>query len=135
MSIRNNCLFVGRLGDSPELSYTANEKPMVKFSLAVSERRPSADGGEWEEQTVWTRFVLFGRMAESFEQIVQKGDLVAISSRYATNKWEDEEGVTQYSHNFIVERWELLTKARANQNSEEEVVWDTDEEETTEIPF
>ena len=61
MSSLNKALILGRLGQDPELRYTANQTPVVSLNLATSEYRPATANGEKQEHTEWHRVIVWER--------------------------------------------------------------------------
>lgn len=57
-------ILIGNLGSDPESRYTQTGKQIVQFSVAVNERRPTKDSGEWLDYTTWCRVKVMGRQAE-----------------------------------------------------------------------
>lgn len=79
---------LGHLGHDPSLNYTRENVPVVKFSVAVGEKR-----GE-KEHTEWFNAVIFDKQAENAKKYLHKGDLVLITGKLETRSYE-KEGVTR----------------------------------------
>lgn len=56
---------IGDVGRDPEMSYNPQGKAVTKFSLAVNNRRGSAEGERWPEDTVWLDVIAWERLAET----------------------------------------------------------------------
>ena len=100
----NKVILVGRVGAEPK-----SNKTVTTFSLATSEYY-TVDG-ERKEQTEWHRCVTFGRLAETVQQWVAKGQLLAIEGRIRTSSYE-KDGETRYSTDILVSKLEMLSKGK-----------------------
>jgi single-strand DNA-binding protein len=69
---------VGNAGSDPEMRYTPSGTAVTNFSLAINVRVPR--DGEWVVETIWVRVTCWGRMAETANQYIKKGDRVLVSS-------------------------------------------------------
>lgn len=70
-------LLVGRLGDDPELRYTADNVPVCSFRLAVNKQWTSAEG-EPAQQTTWFRVTTWRRQAEVAAGYLRQGRQVLV---------------------------------------------------------
>ena len=61
----NNCVFMGRLTDEPDMRYTRSNKPVTTFRIAVSRRA--------SDTTDFIPCVTYGAQAEFVSQWFQKG--------------------------------------------------------------
>ncbi|HCM8928456.1 TPA: single-stranded DNA-binding protein [Salmonella enterica subsp. enterica serovar Paratyphi B] len=104
MSIRgiNKVILIGFLGNVPEIRYMPNGNAVAHFSLATSETWRSKQTGEMKELTEWHRVVLFGKLAEVAGEYLRKGSQVYIEGQLRTRSWDDNNGVTRYTTEVIV---------------------------------
>ncbi|HAG2284200.1 TPA: single-stranded DNA-binding protein [Salmonella enterica] len=104
MSIRgiNKVILIGFLGNAPEIRYMPNGNAVAHFSLATSETWRSKQTGEMKELTEWHRVVLFGKLAEVAGEYLRKGSQVYIEGQLRTRSWDDNNGVTRYTTEVIV---------------------------------
>lgn len=91
MASYNRVTLLGNLGQDPELRYTQNQTSVTSFSIATTEYRKSADGGN-QSVTDWHRIVVWGRQAENCSKYLRKGQPVFIEGRLQTRTWEDQSG-------------------------------------------
>lgn len=98
----NRCEFIGRLGKDPELRYAANGDPVCNFSLACSWKTKDKEGTEW------VRCTSFGKLAEICGQYLKKGSQVFVAGRMTTRKWQNKQGVDQYSTEINVDQLQML---------------------------
>ena len=115
----NRLSIVGRLGDFPEMRYTANGLAVTRISLGVSNDRFDKDTEEWEERTDWIPVTFFGFKAENLAERINKGDLLYVECRVSNNKF-DKEGVTVYTFNFIGDTYERMSFGNHTRDEEEE---------------
>ncbi|EAO8183398.1 single-stranded DNA-binding protein [Salmonella enterica] len=104
MSVRgiNKVILIGFLGNAPEIRYMPNGNAVAHFSLATSETWRSKQTGEMKELTEWHRVVLFGKLAEVAGEYLRKGSQVYIEGQLRTRSWDDNNGVTRYTTEVIV---------------------------------
>lgn len=98
----NRCEFIGRLGRDPELRYAPSGDAVCNFSLACSWKTKEKEGTEW------VRCTSFGKLAEICGQYLKKGSQVYVSGRMTTRKWQNKQGVDQYSTEVNVEQLQML---------------------------
>ena len=82
-------LEIGRLAQDPDLNYTDDGTPYVKFALA--------DGRTKEDETQWINVIDFGDSAENHAQYLSKGDIAAVIGPLDLGKWKDDQDNTRYS--------------------------------------
>lgn len=100
----NSVNLTGRLTRDPEVRYTADQKAVARFSIAVDRHtRP----GE-EKQADFPNIVAFGKTAERVETFLNKGRMVGISGRIQTGSYVNKDGVKVYTTDVIAERVDFL---------------------------
>lgn len=82
--------FTGNLGGDAEQRYTANNDPVVSFSVAIK------SGYGQKESTVWAKCSLWGKRGEAIAQYLTKGTQVAVSGELSVREWE-KDGVKRSS--------------------------------------
>jgi len=87
----NQCNFIGRVGQDPEVRYIPSGLAVVDFSIAVGFKTKT------EEKTEWVKVVAWDKLAELVGKYVKKGNQVFVSGRMQTDKWEDKEGIKRYT--------------------------------------
>ena len=90
MSI-NKVMLSGNLTRDPELRSTSGGYPVLKFGLAVNERRRNNQTGEWEDRPNFFDCTMFGARAEAVSRFLSKGSKVAVEGRLQWNQWQDRE--------------------------------------------
>lgn len=96
----NKAILVGRLGQNPELRYTANQTPVCTLNVATNDRRKDPSGN-WVDHTEWHRVVVFGKTAENCTAFLEKGREVYVEGRIQTRKWQDSKGVERYTTEIV----------------------------------
>lgn len=102
----NKVTLIGRLGSDPEMTYTNDQTPIAKFSVATTSSYKK------EEQTEWHRITFFGKVAEVCGLYLKKGALVYIEGRLRTNEWEDKNGVKRSTTEIIGGELKMLDKKK-----------------------
>jgi len=92
----NKVIIVGRLGQDPELRYTAGQQAVAKLNVATSEQWKDKQGQK-QERTEWHRIVVWGKLAEICGQHLTKGRQVYVEGRLQTRQWEDKQGQKRYT--------------------------------------
>jgi single-strand DNA-binding protein len=98
----NKVILIGNLGQAPEIRYMPNGGAVANLSLATSETWRDKATGEPKEKTEWHRVVVFGKLAEVAGEYLSKGSKVYIEGQLQTRKWQNEQGVDQYTTEIVV---------------------------------
>jgi len=80
--------FVGRLTRGAEMKYTSGGAAICSFSIATDSRVKKGD--QWIDEPSYWDVDLWGKTAESVNQYLTKGKLVAISGSIRIEKWEND---------------------------------------------
>jgi single-strand DNA-binding protein len=93
-------IVIGNLGRDPEKRYTADGRPVTRFSVAATTRRRERDG-EWADHTEWFSVTVFGRQAETLAERVAKGTRVYVEGRLESRQYETQSGGKGFSLDVI----------------------------------
>ena len=104
----NKVILLGNLGQDPEIRYTQNQKQVANLSIATSESWTDRQTGQKQEKTEWHRVVFFDRLAEVVGQYLKKGSKVYIEGKIQTRKWQNQQGVDQYTTEIIGNEMQML---------------------------
>lgn len=104
----NQCNFIGRLGNDPEIRYMPDGKAAANISIGCSEKWKDKQTGEQKERTEWVRCSAFGKLAEIMGEYLRKGSLVYISGKMQTRKWQDQSGQDRYTTEIVVSEMKML---------------------------
>ena len=121
---------IGNVG-SVEIKAIKGGKKLAVLSVATSERWKrdnGANGDEWTEKTLWHRVAVFGGPpprgdsradaqdhVERIEAQVQKGTRVRLVGQVRPASYDDANGVTRYTVEFVVGPFgdvEILARAK-----------------------
>ena len=109
----NKVILVGRLGQKPELRFTAGGSAVSNMSLATNETRRDQAGNN-QEHTEWHRIVVFGKTAEFCSNYLESGSLIYIDGRIQPRSWEDRDGVKRYSTEIVANAVTPLSPTRSS---------------------
>lgn len=94
-TLKNSVRLVGNLGTDPEVKNLENNRKMVKLNLATNESYKN-NKGETVTETNWHNIVIWGMQAKFAEDMLKKGDEVAIEGKLATRNYVDKDGNKRY---------------------------------------
>jgi single-strand DNA-binding protein len=106
----NRCEFIGRLGKDPEVRYTADSNAICNFSIAVGYKTAT------KETTEWVRITAFGKLAGICADYLKKGSQVFVAGRMTTRKWQNKDGVDQYTTEVVADQMQMLGGRTAEAN-------------------
>jgi len=104
----NKVIIVGNVGQDPEVKFTSGGAAVANLSVATSETWKDKQTGQPQERTEWHRVVFFGRLAEIVGEYVRKGSKVYIEGSLRTRKWQNQQGVDQYTTEINASEMQLL---------------------------
>jgi single-strand DNA-binding protein len=110
----NKVILVGRLGNEPDVRYTAAGLAIATISLATNFSTKDRQTGEWREETEWHRVVFFDRLAEIVKQYLHKGSQIYVEGRLRTNKWQDQNGQDRYTTEIVAREMQMLDSRNAD---------------------
>jgi single-strand DNA-binding protein len=111
----NRCEFIGRLGKDPEVRYSGEGNAICNFSIAVGYKAKE------KETTEWVRVVAFKKLAEICGEYLRKGSQVYIAGRMTTRKWQNKDGVDQYTTEVVADHMQMLgNKSEESPKSQED---------------
>jgi single-strand DNA-binding protein len=112
MASLNKIMVIGNVGRDPELRMTPTGKPVTEFSVAVNRVFNDGGSGERREETEWFRIVCWQRLAETAQQLIQKGRLVYVEGRLQTRNWTDREGKERTTVEIVANDFRVLDSRR-----------------------
>ena len=95
MSGINKVILVGRLGTDPEVK-SLGDNTVCNFSMATSESWNDKSGNK-QEKTEWHKVVVWGKLVGICGEYLKKGSQAYVEGSLQTRKWDNKEGVTQYT--------------------------------------
>lgn len=112
MSI-NKVMISGNLTRDPELRETSSGMAVLKFGVAVNDRRRNQQTGEWEDYPNFVDCTMFGNRATSVNRFISKGSKVAIEGKLRFSSWE-KDGQRRSKLEVIVDEIEFMTNRNNN---------------------
>ena len=100
-TLKNSVRLVGNLGMDPEIKNFDNNRKLAKLALATNEWYKN-DKGERVTETQWHNVVIWGTQAKFAEEMLKKGDEVAIDGKLASRSYVDKDGNKKYVTEIVV---------------------------------
>ena len=101
----NKVIFIGRNTKDLELKQTLSGSSAIEFGIAVKRPFRNANG---ESESDFFNCIAYGRLAETINRFVKKGDLIGIEGRLQTRNYTNREGNKIYVTEIIVDNCEFL---------------------------
>lgn len=128
----NTVQMTGRLTADPVLKKTTSGKSVCSFTLAV--KRPMV-----KDITDFHNFVVWNQGAEYLCKYGVKGNVVAVTGKLTTRKWEDKDGNNRIAVEVVADTVELIggqqTEKKPNVNVGGNDVEFEDFDDDEELPF
>lgn len=105
----NKFFAIGNLTRDPELSETASNIPVCRFSIAVNRRFSSNDETDFFNITAWRQ------LAERVAKYVKKGNKIAVAGSIQIRNYEDNNGQKRTSVDVVAEEIEFLFQKQNNE--------------------
>ena len=100
-TLKNSVRLVGNLGMDPEVKSFDNNRKLAKIAIATNESYKN-DKGERITDTQWHNLVLWGAQAQLAEDLLRKGDEIAVEGRLASRSYVDKDGNKRYTTEVVV---------------------------------
>lgn len=104
----------GTLGQKPELRHTTNGREVCTVGVAHNTRWKGQDG-QLHEKTDWFNVKLFGKLAVTAHNYLDKGSRVFLEGNISTSKY-DKNGVTIYATDLIADKMIFLSSKKEDQH-------------------
>ena len=101
----NKVIITGRITKDPELKYTQNGLPNLRFAIACDRVQRDASGNH---QADFVNCVAFSQQADFISRFIKKGYMMLIEGRIQTGQFQGQDGQVRYTTDVIVERVENL---------------------------
>ncbi|MFZ4711878.1 MAG: single-stranded DNA-binding protein, partial [Zwartia sp.] len=108
MASVNKVILMGNLGRDPEVRYSPDGAAVCNVSIATTSSWKDKTSGERREETEWHRVVFYNRLAEIAGEYLKKGRPVYVEGRIKTRKWQNKEGVDQFTTEVVADNMQLL---------------------------
>ena len=103
----NKVILVGNLGQDPEGRFTPQGTAVTNLSVATNESWKDQNG-DTQEKTEWHRVVMYGKMAETANEYMKKGQMVYVEGRLQTREWEDQNQVKRRTTEIRCDSFTML---------------------------
>ena len=105
----NKVILVGHVGQDPVQRFTQSGTAITNVSIATNESWKNQNG-ELQDRTEWHRIVLYGKMAETANDFLKRGQQVYVEGRLATNEWTDNNDIKQKTTEVRCDMFTMLGK-------------------------
>ena len=112
----NKVILVGNLGQVPEGRFTPQGTAVTNLNVATNESWKD-QSGEVQDRAEWHRVVMYGKMAETANEYMHKGQLVYIEGRLQTREWEDKNQIKRKTTEIRCDNFTMLGRRGDNQNT------------------
>ena len=137
MASFNKVILMGNLTRNPALKYTASNKEVCEFGLAVNRRF-----GDDKEEVIFVDVLAWGKLAETCNKYLEKGNPVLIDGRLQLDQWEDKNtGQKRSRLRVVAEKVEFMRgNSEASESTTESTYQEPQEPQVSEeneddIPF
>ena len=103
----NKVILIGRLGQDPELKYTASGTAVLNLSIATNTSYKDKDGN-YVDTTEWNRVVIWRKTAEAIANMAKKGSRVYVEGKLQTRSWDDQNGNKRYTTEVQADQVQML---------------------------
>ena len=100
----NVVVLSGRLTDAPRVRYTADNKAIANFTLAVDYSK---------DETAFINCVAFGRNGEFAEKYLHKGTKILVEGRIQTGSYTNKDGQKVYTTDVVLDDIEFAESKNA----------------------
>lgn len=88
----------------PELRYTSNNIPYVRFTLAVNKPRVK----DKEQETDFINCIAWHKPAEVIDKYFDKGSQIVVNGRIQTGNYTDKDGNKKTTTDILVEEFDFI---------------------------
>ena len=86
----NHVTISGNLTKDPQMMSTQGGTGILKFSVAVSDRKRNPQTGQWEDVAHFVDCVMFGKRTEPLSKMLKKGQRVYVDGKLSYSSWEKD---------------------------------------------
>jgi len=108
-TLRNQVQLIGHIGQDLETRSFDSGMTLAKAPFATNDYYRN-NQGEKVQDTQWHNIVAWGKTAELMQQMVKKGDELAVKGKLMHRKYEDTSGQTRYVTEVVVNEFIKLGK-------------------------
>lgn len=108
----NNVTLVARLTQAPELKGS-----ILPLRLAFTTRQKNGD--QWEDKSNFIDAVVFGRVGEALQPMLEKGTRVVVSGNLEWREWEANDGSKRSTVQLLARNVQIVDGRRAGGASQD----------------
>ena len=109
----NKVILIGNLGKDPELKMLPSGQAVANFSLATTESWKNAQG-ERQSKTEWHQISIFGKLAETAEKWLRKGQSLMVEGRINYREYTDQQGAKRTATTIRCDNFVMLGSKDGN---------------------
>lgn len=117
MNVRNHIHLTGNLGADPTTVTLKSGQTATEFSLATNEYFRDGDGNR-QTRTEWHKIKAYGKLAELFDEHLQRGSQISIVGSMRYRKWMDKHEQVRTSAEVIAEEFTFLSSGKRSEQKE-----------------
>ncbi|MBC1521852.1 single-stranded DNA-binding protein [Listeria aquatica] len=125
----NQVTLVGRLTKDPELQFTADDKTVLNFTLALNR---FGKAKRHEQDADFIPCVTWGKRAEEMSHYCDKGTLIGVVGELQTRSYLNKEEKRVFVVEVLVRKIRYLSSNRGNLKEKESSMQGNNEDETNE---
>ena len=126
----NNVELLGRIGNDPEMSYTASGIAVTQLRLATDRgRKNGEDAADWHTVVVWDK------IGEAVAEYVQKGQRLYVAGRLVQSSWEGDDGQWRYRTEVHAQDVVFLASSRNGNGGNNDSYANADTQADDDLPF
>ena len=112
----NKVFLIGNLTRDPELTETANNVQICRFSIAVAR---NYNGSDCERKTDFFNVTAWRGLGETVSRYAHKGNKIAVSGSIELRNYEDSQGVKRTAIDIIAQDVEFLTPRQSDSSDDD----------------
>jgi single-strand DNA-binding protein len=116
----NSVTIAGNLGKDAELKSSQSGTAVLRFGVAVNERRKDQQGN-WSDYTNWVSCVMFGKRAQAVAQYLTKGTKVSVQGKLHYSSWQGKDGTSRSKLEVMVDELEFMSRENQQQQYQQPV--------------
>jgi single-strand DNA-binding protein len=113
----NLVVLKGGLVRDPDVRYTVDGKPIVRFTLACGYARKQADG-TYQEEVDYPQCLAFGHTANAIAKYCKKGSQIIVEGKIKTGSYEAKDGTRKYTTEVMVREITFIGGKKDSENTE-----------------
>ena len=114
----NKVILVGNVGRDPQVRYFDKGNAVANFPVATTERGYTLQNGtQVPDRTEWHNVVFWGKVVETIERYVHKGDKVYVEGKLRSRSYDDQNGVHRTITEVYADTLELMPRQSGSASS------------------